>query len=118
MGSREEAGVVLTLLCVAPVTRGMSASFYRGQVASPHTVTLVTLGDAAVGKTSLINRFCSDNFNENYVSTSFCRYVHDTVIGSRRVRFTIWDFWLHGEEHHPQPGLQGGGRVPAVLQHQ
>lgn len=25
------------------------------------------------------------------MSTSFCRYVHDTVIGSRRVRFTIWD---------------------------
>merc|ERR1712038_763955 len=66
-------------------------SVYRGQVVSPHTVTLVTLGDAAVGKTSLINRFCSDTFNENYVSTSFCRYVHDTVIGSRRVRYTIWD---------------------------
>ena len=28
---------------------------------------------------------------QNYVSTSFCRYVHDTVIGSRRVRYTIWD---------------------------
>merc|ERR1712038_1078283 len=66
-------------------------SVYRGQVVSPHTVTLVTLGDAAVGKTSLINRFCSDTFNENYVSTSFCRYVHDTVLGSRRVRYTIWD---------------------------
>ena len=39
-------------------------SVYRGQVASPHSVTLVTLGDAAVGKTSLINRFCSDTFNE------------------------------------------------------
>ena len=25
------------------------------------------------------------------MSTSFCRYVHDTVIGSRRVRYTIWD---------------------------
>ena len=39
-------------------------SVYRGQVVSPHSLTLVTLGDAAVGKTSLINRFCSDNFNE------------------------------------------------------
>jgi len=66
-------------------------SVYRGQVASPHTLTLLTLGDAAVGKTSLINRFCTDNFNENYVSTSFCRYMHETVIGSRRVRYTIWD---------------------------
>jgi len=60
-------------------------------VASPHIVTLVTVGDAAVGKTSLINRFCSDTFNENHVRTSFCRYVHETVIGSRRVRYTIWD---------------------------
>ena len=46
------------------VTCRMSASVYRGQVASPHTLTLVTLGDPAVGKTSLINRFCSDTFNE------------------------------------------------------
>ena len=39
-------------------------SVYRGQVVSPHNLTLVTLGDAGVGKTSLINRFCSDTFNE------------------------------------------------------
>ena len=47
-------------------------SVYRGQVASPHSLTLVTLGDVAVGKTSLINRFCSDNFNEVSAVSDLC----------------------------------------------
>ena len=50
--------------CEPTLQQHIKMSVYRGQVASPHSVTLVTLGDAAVGKTSLINRFCSDTFNE------------------------------------------------------
>merc|ERR1712223_1007156 len=93
MGSVSQTVARTTCDLSPPVHNSPSVrmSVYRGQVVSPHNLTLVTLGDAGVGKTSLINRFCSDNFNENHVRTSFCRYVHETVIGSRRVRYTIWD---------------------------
>ena len=34
----------------------------RGRVARAPEVTVVTVGDAAVGKTALIQRFCNDTF--------------------------------------------------------
>ena len=60
----EPASQLVSQSASQPVHQHIKMSVYRGQVASPHTLTLVTLGDAAVGKTSLINRFCSDTFNE------------------------------------------------------
>jgi len=55
------------------------------------TVTVVAAGPANTGKTSLITRFKSDTFNENYVPTSFFRYQHSDYVGTRLVRFIIWD---------------------------
>jgi len=54
-------------------------------------VTVVAAGPANTGKTSLITRFKSDTFNENYVPTSFFRYQHSDYVGTRLVRFIIWD---------------------------
>ena len=34
----------------------------RGRLARAPEVTVVTVGDAAVGKTALIQRFCNDTF--------------------------------------------------------
>jgi len=60
-------------------------------VARPHELTVVTVGDSRVGKTALINRFCDDVFIENHVATSFTRYISDSLVANRRVRYTIWD---------------------------
>jgi len=63
----------------------------RGRVARPHELTVVTVGDSRVGKTALINRFCDDVFIENYAATSFNRYISDSLVANKRVRYTIWD---------------------------
>jgi len=55
------------------------------------TVTVVAAGPTNAGKTSLITRFMSDTFNENYAPTSFFRYQHNDYVGTRLVRFIIWD---------------------------
>jgi len=60
-------------------------------VAKPHELTVVTVGDCKVGKTALINRFCEDVFIENYAATSFNRYISDSMVANKRVRYTIWD---------------------------
>lgn len=60
-------------------------------MARPHELTVVTVGDSKVGKTALINRFCHDVFIENYAATSFNRYISDSLVANKRVRYTIWD---------------------------
>jgi len=62
-----------------------------GCVSRPHQLTVVTVGDSKVGKTALINRFCHDVFIENYTATSFNRYISDSLVANKRVRYTIWD---------------------------
>jgi GTPase SAR1 family protein len=36
----------------------------RGRLTKPHEVTVVLVGDANVGKTALVTRFCEDIFIE------------------------------------------------------
>merc|ERR1711970_800759 len=69
----------------------MGSDRLRGRVARPHELTVVTVGDSKVGKTALINRFCHDVFIENYAATSFNRYISDSLVANKRVRYTIWD---------------------------
>ena len=54
----------------------------RGRVARAPEVTVVTVGDAAVGKTALIQRFCNDTFPQVTLSTNTHYYVSPT--------FRIW----------------------------
>jgi len=41
----------------------------RGNPAPDHLFKLVIIGDAGVGKSSLLLRFTEDNFSTNYIST-------------------------------------------------
>lgn len=50
----------------------------RGRVARAPEVTVVTVGDAAVGKTALIQRFCNDTFPQVTLSTNTHYYVSPT----------------------------------------
>jgi len=54
-------------------------------------VTVVTVGDTAVGKTALIQRFCNDAFPQSHTATSFSRYQKESVVAGRRVEYTVWD---------------------------
>lgn len=56
---------------------------------------LVLLGDSSVGKTSLVNRFASDNFDahtSNTIGAAFITKEFESINGTQKgVKFEIWD---------------------------
>ncbi|ORY29353.1 putative GTPase [Naematelia encephala] len=55
-------------------------------------VKLVLLGEAAVGKSSLVLRFCSNDFNENTSPTIGAAFLTQKCrLENRIVKFEIWD---------------------------
>ena len=52
---------------------------------------LVTVGDGACGKTSLLITFSEDRFPEVYVPTVFENYVADIEVDGRQVDLALWD---------------------------
>ena len=58
----------------------------------PEQVKLVLLGDSGVGKSSLLQRFVNDTFEESTDSTMGASYL-SKIIGNagRSVKFNIWD---------------------------
>jgi Ras-related protein Rab-11A len=60
---------------------------------------IVVLGDAAVGKTSLINQFVEGSFNEDYKPTLGANIVRkDVSLNNTKVRLIMWD--LAGQEKY------------------
>ena len=60
---------------------------------------IVIIGDAAVGKTSLINRFVENSFSEDYRATLGANIVRkDVNLDNTKVRLIMWD--LAGQEKY------------------
>ena len=60
---------------------------------------IVIIGDAAVGKTSLINQFVESSFNEDYKPTLGANIVRkDVNLDNIKVRLIMWD--LAGQEKY------------------
>lgn len=62
---------------------------------------IVVLGDAAVGKTSLINQYIEESFNEDYKPTLGANIIRKDIIVEEinvRVRLIMWD--LAGQEKY------------------
>ncbi|CEO94881.1 hypothetical protein PBRA_003694 [Plasmodiophora brassicae] len=55
------------------------------------SVKVVLIGDGAVGKTSLLTRYSSDEFNPEHEPTVFENTWLDRVIDGRRVELALWD---------------------------
>ncbi|KAJ3352045.1 Ras- protein Rab-28 [Allomyces javanicus] len=66
---------------------------YKTREQWARTVKLVLLGDAATGKTSLVNRFCSDRFTIHYTPTPGLEVVEKVVKlpGNIPCLIQIWD---------------------------
>lgn len=60
-------------------------------MSNPIRKKLVIVGDGSCGKTSLLIRFCKDEFNENYVPTVFETYVADITFRNKTVELALWD---------------------------
>jgi small GTP-binding protein len=57
-----------------------------------HLLKLLLLGDSAVGKSSLLVRFCEDKFDTNFIITIGIDFkVKSIERGGRKLRFQIWD---------------------------
>ncbi|NVM38281.1 MAG: GTP-binding protein [Candidatus Lokiarchaeota archaeon] len=60
---------------------------------------IVIIGDAAVGKTSLINQFVESSFNEDYKPTLGANIIRkDVNLDNTKVRLIMWD--LAGQEKY------------------
>lgn len=57
-----------------------------------HSAKVVVVGDAAVGKTSLIVRYVKGVYNPSYIITLGVNFfVQDIGIGTQKLRMQIWD---------------------------
>ena len=53
---------------------------------------LLIIGDSTVGKTSILNKYSSKTFNQNYIATvGLDFFTKDEVIDSKTIRIKIWD---------------------------
>lgn len=80
---------------------------------------LVVIGDGAVGKTSLIKRYTSGSFNQEYIKTlgaQFSRY--ERIIGENkktRARLFFWDIAGQQEFSFMRPTFYNGARGAIVV---
>lgn len=57
-----------------------------------HLIKLLVLGDSAVGKSSLLMRFCDDKFEQNFVITIGVDYKMKTIERhNKKLRIQVWD---------------------------
>ncbi|KAK9864123.1 hypothetical protein WJX84_001235 [Apatococcus fuscideae] len=57
-----------------------------------HLLKILLLGNSGVGKSSLLNRFASDEFEDNSQPTIGVDFkVKYVNVGGKRVKLTIWD---------------------------
>lgn len=54
-------------------------------------ITCVIIGDSAVGKSSLVVSYTTNDFPTQYVPTAFDNYSVDVSVGNRLVHFDICD---------------------------
>ncbi|XP_077286617.1 ras-like GTP-binding protein Rho1 [Arctopsyche grandis] len=54
-------------------------------------VKVVIVGDTQCGKTALVQRFISDNFNEAYTPTGFEKYSTTYNVSDYKITFSAWD---------------------------
>eukprot|EP00033_Pygsuia_biforma_P000418 GCRY01000499.1.p1 GENE.GCRY01000499.1~~GCRY01000499.1.p1 ORF type:complete len:198 (+),score=25.93 GCRY01000499.1:163-756(+) len=52
---------------------------------------IITVGDGAVGKTSLLITFCRDDFPTDYIPTVFENYIADMMVDQQALELSLWD---------------------------
>ena len=61
-------------------------------MSSPETVKVVLLGQAGVGKTCIISKFITGDFNPNTISSLSAQYISKNMtIQDKVIKFDIWD---------------------------
>ena len=61
-------------------------------MSSPESVKVVLLGQAGVGKTCIISKFITGEFNPNTISSLAAQYISKTMaFQDKAIKFDIWD---------------------------
>ncbi|KAJ6254124.1 ras-related protein rab-5c [Anaeramoeba flamelloides] len=77
---------------------------------------LVLLGDSAVGKTSLVLRFCKDQYSEQQEPTIGCSFInHNVEIGENEVKLQIWDTAGQERFHSLAPMYYRGAKGALIV---
>ena len=59
---------------------------------------MLVIGDSSVGKTSFIDRFVNNNFNDKYKPTIVCEFGLKVIeVNGIQMRIQLWD--IGGQEH-------------------
>jgi len=65
---------------------------YDSKEMGPADVKLIILGDSAVGKSKLVERFLLDDYEERHMSTfALTMYRHNSKIDGKDLKIDIWD---------------------------
>ena len=73
---------------------------------------VVMLGDPAVGKTSLVNRYVLNMFDEKYLTTIGAKPTKKIVdVGNDKVTLMIWDIAGHAYNSHPNYYTNAKGAI-------
>lgn len=70
----------------------MNDSFGESSEITEYTFKIILIGNSGVGKTSILNKYVKNIFDENYLSTIGVDYVVKNItIFDKNVRLRIWD---------------------------
>eukprot|EP00921_Rhytidocystis_pertsovi_P001983 GHVQ01003377.1.p1 GENE.GHVQ01003377.1~~GHVQ01003377.1.p1 ORF type:complete len:237 (-),score=34.37 GHVQ01003377.1:1623-2333(-) len=70
----------------------MSVHRYHNEVEYDHLIKLLLLGDSAVGKSSLLMRFCEEKFESSFILTIGVDFRNKIIeAGGRRLKLQVWD---------------------------
>ena len=72
----------------------MSKSIEEKQKEKLYEIKIVLLGDPAVGKSSLVQRFCQDKFEDNYKLTIGGAYLQKDVKLKNGDTFVQWRVYI------------------------
>ena len=77
---------------------------------------IVVIGDSAVGKTSLINKFTKGNFQEDYIQTIGAQLSsYDDEIKGDKIQLFFWDIAGQDNFHFLRPAFYQGSRAAIIV---
>jgi small GTP-binding protein len=89
---------------------------FIGDMENKYVFKIVVIGDAAVGKTSLIRKYTKGNFKENYIETIGAQLSNfEAKINNDICVLYIWDIAGHDTFHFLRPAFYQGSKAAIIV---